>query len=70
VQLELYGLPETELEVVAVVLHVGVTVGARSPFSRPVYPAVMTGTVPPYVIDPLEAVMVSGAGVTTTEPGT
>jgi hypothetical protein len=43
---------------------------ALSPFLKPEYPAVMAGGVDPYGMGALEAVTVSGAGVTLTEPAT
>ena len=57
---------------VAVVEHVGFVVRdeAVSPLTKPEYPAVMVGTAPPYVIAGLEAVMISVAWLTVTEPAT
>jgi hypothetical protein len=62
----------TGLEDVAVVEHVGAVVrdAAVSPFTKPEYEAVMVGTVPPYVIEPDEALIESGAGPEVTEPAT
>ena len=41
-----------------------------SPFSKPEYKGVMVGGLEPYAMVPLEAVMVRGAGLTVTTPGT
>ena len=58
------------LEVVAVVEHVGGVLSddAVSPFLKPEYVAEMAGGVPPWVIEPLDAVTVSGVAWTTAVP--
>jgi hypothetical protein len=60
------------LELVAVVEQLGCTLSdeAVSPFLNPEYVGVMAGTVPPWFIVGLEAVMVSGTRLTVKFPGT
>jgi hypothetical protein len=66
------GYVPTGEDAVADVEHVGVVVTllAVSPLTKPAYDAVITGTEPPYVMVPFDAVTVSDAGVTATPPGT
>jgi hypothetical protein len=69
--LQVVGYVPAALELVAVVEHVGrfVNEDALSWFWKPEYAAVIAGGVPPARKEPLDAVTVSGAGLTTPEPG-